>query len=65
MKKIKLQAKLRQDGKQADDVIKWAYYGYGFLSCSGTCKVKDLPPQVKFSVFTEMQSDVYCVDGAL
>ena len=65
MANIKLQTKLRQDGKKADDVIKWAYYGYGFLNCTGECTVNKLPPQVKNAVFTEKQGDVYCVDGAL
>ena len=65
MKNIKLQTKLRQDGKQSGDVIKWAYYGYGFLNCTGECKVDKLPLQVKNAVFTEKQGDVYCVDGAL
>lgn len=65
MKKIKLQTKLRQDGKKPDDVILWAYFAYGFLNCRGECMIKDLPYEVKNAVFTEMQGDVYCVDGAL
>lgn len=65
MKKIKLQTKLRQDGKKRDDVILWRYYGYGILNCEGECMIKDLPPQVKYAVFTEMNGDIYCVDGAL
>ena len=65
MKKIKLQTKLKQDGKNPVDVIKWAYYGYGFLHCTGECPVNKLPVQVKYAVFTQMHGDVYCVDGAL
>ena len=65
MKRIKLQTKLRQDGKKPDDVVLWAYYGYGILNCQGECMIKDLPAQVKYAVFTKMNGDIYCVDGAL
>ena len=65
MKKIRLQTKLKQDGKTKKDKIKWAYYGYGYLNCSGECLVKDLPYQVKSAVFTKIDNGIYCVDGAL
>ena len=64
-KKMKLQTKLKKDGKQPQDKIKWAYYGYGILNCTGENTVKELPYEVKNAGFTEMNGETYCVDGAL
>ena len=63
--KMKLQTKLKKDGKQPQDKIKWAYYGYGILNCTGENTVKELPYEVKNAGFTKMNGETYCVDGAL
>ena len=65
MKQERLGTLLRREGKLADDVIEWAYYAYGFLSCTGKSKVSELPAPVKFGKCFEIQNGVYCVDGAL
>lgn len=65
MKQIKLNNLLKREGKTDNDIIKWAYYGYGFLNCTGENKVSEIPAPVKFSKCFDIQDGVYCVDGAL
>ena len=65
MRKIKLINLLEREGKTNNDVIKWAYYGYGFLSCTGENKVSEIPGPVKISKCFDVRDGVYCVDGAL
>lgn len=65
MRKIILNNLLKRENKTPDTIIKWAYYGYGFLNCTGENKISELPPQVKFAKCFEVKNDIYCVDGAL
>lgn len=60
-----LQTLLNKNKVAKDTTIKWEYYGYGFLSCSGECKVSELPSQVKYAKCFEVSDGVYRVDGAL
>lgn len=61
----KLTDVLKAEGKTKDDVIQWRYYGYGFLSQQGECKVGDLPAAVRLAKCFEHGDNVYKVDGAL
>lgn len=65
MRNIKLLNFLKREGKAENDVVKWAYYGYGFLSCTGENKVSDIPSPVAISKCFDIRDGVYCVDGAL
>lgn len=65
MRKIILNNLLKKEGKNENDIIKWAYYGYGFLNCLGECEISKLPSQVKYAKCFDIQDGVYCVDGAL
>ncbi len=65
MRAIILNNLLKKEGKTKDTVIKWAYYGYGFLNCTGENKVSELPPQVKYAKCFDIKDGTYCVDGAL
>ena len=65
MRQIKLNNLLKKEGKTSNDTIKWAYYGYGFLNCTGENKVSEIPAPVKNSKCFNIQDGVYYVDGAL
>ena len=65
MRKIILNNLLKREGKSSDTVIKWAYYGYGILNCTGESKISELPAQVKYAKCFGVEDNTYCVDGAL
>lgn len=56
---------LKSHGLTPEDEISWAYYGYGILERSGSCKIKDIPARIRSSKCFKLSDGVYCVDGAL
>lgn len=65
MKNIELNKLLKREGKTGDDIVKWAYYGYGFLNCTGEDRISEIPAPVRYSKCFDVKDGVYCVDGAL
>ena len=61
----RLSTLLNSEGRDPNETIKWAYFGYGFLSAEGECAIKDLPIDVSLAKCFKVENGVYCVDGAL
>lgn len=62
---IKLISLLDKEKVDKNDVVKWAYFAYGYLNCTGEHKRINLPKQVLYAKCFEKRGNVYYVDGAL
>lgn len=65
MEPIKLETLLNKEKVGKDDIVRWAYFGYGFLNCTGEHPRKNLPKEVLYAKCFDKQDGRYFVDGAL
>lgn len=65
-KPIELNRLLTLHKVKMDEEVKWAYYGYGFLSNTGSNRRQNLPsPVAHAKCFAITDDGTYLVDGAL